>query len=301
MQTTMTIRRASHLGWCFGVRDAVGDARAAASQGPVTILGDLVHNPAVVESLRKEGVLTRHDPADIATRRVLITAHGASRARLRQLEGMGLEVQETTCPLVHKAHAALDALVRQGFHPVIVGQRTHVEVRGMAEDHPGCDIVLTAEDVDGVERRPRFGVVSQTTQPLGLVLGLVDRLRARFPGSEVVFRDTVCQPTKDRQAAAEQMARDSTVVVVVGGRHSHNTRRLVETCRGWCARVHHVEHALELEAGWFRAGDRVGLTAGTSTPDEEIEGVEGRLRAMAMGMEVGDVQGVGVTGLGDRA
>ena len=281
----MRIQRADHLGWCFGVRDAVRDARDAATRGPVTILGDLVHNPAVVESLRRDGVLTRHDPADVSTRRVLITAHGASRARMGQLRELGLEVQETTCPLVHKAHAALDALVARGLHPVIVGQRNHVEVRGMAEDHPGCDVILTEEDVDGLESRAGFGVVSQTTQPLGWVLRLVGRMRARFPGSEVVYRDTVCQPTKDRQEAAERLAAASTVVVVVGGRHSHNTRRLAETCRGGCSRVHHVENATELDPGWFGEGDRVGLTAGTSTPDEEIEAVEGWLRARAVALE----------------
>lgn len=277
----MKIHRASHLGWCFGVRDAVRDARRAAAQEPVTVLGDLVHHPAVVESLRRDGVLTRHDPSDIATRRVLVTAHGASRARLGRLRAMGLEVQETTCPLVRKAHAALDDLVARGFHPVIVGQRGHVEVRGMAEDHPGCDVVLTEEDVDLLARRERFGMVSQTTQPVGRVHALADRIRGRFPGSEVVVRDTVCQPTKDRQSAAEALAQSSTVVVVVGGRHSNNTRQLVETCRAWCRRVHHVEGVQELEAGWFAVEDVVGVTAGTSTPDEVIGEVEAWLGSLS--------------------
>ena len=275
----MKIHRASHLGWCFGVRDAVRDARRAASQEPVTVLGDLVHNPAVVESLRRDGVLTLHDPADIATRRVLVTAHGASRVSLGRLRSMGLEVQETTCPLVRKAHAALDDLVARGFHPVIVGQRGHVEVRGMAEDHPGCDIVLTEEDVDRLEGRERFGIVSQTTQPVGRLHALADRIRGRFPGAEVVVRDTVCQPTKDRQSAAEALARTSTVVVVVGGRRSNNTRQLADTCRAWCPRVHQVEGARELEAAWFGEEDVVGVTAGTSTPDEVIGEVETWLRS----------------------
>ena len=291
----MKILRASHLGWCFGVRDAVRDARLAAAAGPVTMLGELVHNPAVVESLRLAGVVVRHDPAEVQTRRVLVTAHGASRARLGELRRLGHEVQETTCPLVRRAHASLDELVAMGFHPVIIGQRDHVEVRGMAEDHPGCDVVLTEEDVDRMEARPRMGVVSQTTQPVARVRGLVGRIRGRFPGSEVEFRDTVCQPTKDRQEAAEELARESTVVVVVGGRGSNNTLRLVETCKGGCGRVHHVEGAWELERGWFREGDTVGLTAGTSTPDSEIEGVESVLRGWA-GAGQGDGTGRGTRG-----
>lgn len=288
----MKILRASHLGWCFGVRDAVRDARLAAAAGPVTMLGELVHNPAVVESLRLAGVVVRHDPAEVQTRRVLVTAHGVSRARLGELRRLGHEVQETTCPLVHRAHASLDDLVSKGFHPVIIGQRDHVEVRGMAEDHPGCDVVLTEEDVDQMVPRTRFGVVSQTTQPVTRVRGLVARIRGRFRGSEVEFRDTVCQPTKDRQLAAEDLARGCTVVVVVGGRGSNNTLRLVETCKGGCRRVHHVEGAGELERAWFREGDTVGVTAGTSTPDWEIEAVEGVLLGWAgMGTGMGRDEG----------
>lgn len=277
----MNIRRASHLGWCFGVRDAIQLARDHAARGPVTSLGELVHNPAVLEQLRQHGVLTRHDLSDIPTRRVLVTAHGASRRRLADLAGRGFEVAEATCPLVHRAHAALDALVRSGCHPVIVGQRQHVEVRGLAEDHPGCDIVLSEADVDALAPRPRFGVVSQTTQPVARVHALLDRMRARFPDAEVVFRDTVCQPTKDRQDAAAGLARESDVVVVVGGAHSNNTRELVATCARHCPRVHHVEDARSVEASWFLPDDRVGLTAGTSTPDEVIREVEARLVAIA--------------------
>ncbi len=277
----MKIQRASHLGWCFGVRDAIQLAKSEASRGPVTALGELVHNPAVLEDLRRHGVLTRHDDRDIATQRVLVTAHGASRRRLDQLARLGLQVTEATCPLVHRAHAALDALVRDGFHPVIVGQRHHVEVRGLAEDHPHCDVVLTDSDIDALPPRPRFGVVSQTTQPAERVRTLVDRLRARFPATEVVCRDTVCQPTKDRQAAAAALARQCDVVVVVGGPHSNNTRELVATCSRHCPRVHHVQSPADLSPDWFSPDDRVGLTAGTSTPDETIDGVEDWLRRAA--------------------
>jgi 4-hydroxy-3-methylbut-2-enyl diphosphate reductase len=277
----MKLQRASHLGWCFGVRDAVRDAKSAATAGPVTILGDLVHNPAVVHDLHNHGVLTRHDPAEVTTQNVLITAHGASRVRIQALRDMGLTVTETTCPLVHKAHAALDGLVRQGCHPVIIGQRNHVEVRGLSEDHPGCDVVLSEADIDALEARPRFGVVSQTTQPIARVRQLVEYLKVRFPGSEVRFRDTVCQPTKDRQKAAEDLAAACTVVVVVGGRHSNNTRQLVATCSRFCSRVHHVESAAEVDPAWFYPEDHVGLTAGTSTPDETIDAVEARLAGIA--------------------
>lgn len=269
------------MGLCFGVRDAIGLAHERAAAGPVTILGDLVHNETVLADLRARGALIRHDPADVPTRDVLITAHGASDRRIANLRTSGLNVIEATCPLVHRAHQALRRLVNGGFHPVVVGQAAHVEVRGLTEDHPGCEVVLSEEEVDRLPERPRYGVVSQTTQPVARVRELVERLARRFPASEVRWIDTVCQPTKDRQNAAEALAGRCDVVLVLGGAHSNNTRRLVDTCRSRCARVHWLQSAADLDPSWVRATDTVGITAGTSTPDSVIDAVEAALRALA--------------------
>jgi 4-hydroxy-3-methylbut-2-enyl diphosphate reductase len=192
---------------------------------------------------------------------------------------MGLSVVEATCPLVRVAHRAVAALVRDGYHVVIVGQRDHVEVRGLTGDLDCVDVVLEEADVLALEERPRFGVAAQTTQPLEKVRRLVDLIRRRFPRSDVRFLDTVCKPTKDRQAAAIEMARQADVVIVVGGRSSNNTRELVKTCARYCARVHHVEGDADVRPEWLEGADVVGLTAGTSTPDEVIDRVEARVRA----------------------
>jgi 4-hydroxy-3-methylbut-2-enyl diphosphate reductase len=208
----------------------------------------------------------------------MITAHGASEKALERARAHGLEVLQATCPLVHFAHRAVQQLVREGFHPVIVGQRGHVEVRGLTEDLAEFDVVLTEEEVCQMAERPRFGVAAQTTQPVDKVRRLVEAIRRRFGRSEVRYADTVCQPTKQRQAAALDLARQSDVVVVVGGAHSNNTRELAATCRRHCARVHHVQGAGDLRAGWFAGAGTVGLTAGTSTPDDTIDSVEDWLK-----------------------
>ena len=171
-------------------------------------------------------------------------------------------------------------LVSDGFHPVIIGKRDHVEVRGLTEDLDEFDILLHDEDVARLRERPRFGVISQTTQPIERVRELVRLLRERFPNSEVRFVDTVCQPTKQRQSAALELAQKCGVVIVIGGAHSNNTRELVKTCSRFCARVHHVQTADELRAEWFLADDIVGLTAGTSTPDNVINEVEQQLKQL---------------------
>ena len=257
---------------CFGVRDAI--ALALRQPGPVTILGDLVHNESVLQDLRSQGVRTEHQVANVATPTVMITAHGASQKTLNHIRNRGLGIVEATCPLVHVAHRAVAQLVAQGFHPIVIGRRDHVEVRGLTEDLAEFDVVLTEEDVDGLQARPRFGIAAQTTQPIDRVHWLVSLIRKRFPESEVRFVDTVCQPTKQRQLAAIELAQQSEVVIVVGGAHSNNTHELVATCGRHCGRVHHVQSAYDLRADWFAGAGVVGLTAGTSTPDSVIDSVE---------------------------
>jgi 4-hydroxy-3-methylbut-2-enyl diphosphate reductase len=277
----MNIIRAAHLGMCFGVKDAIALALETARQKPLTILGDLVHNETVLADLRARGVRISQSPAEVVTQTVMITAHGASGRRIGETRQLGLNVLEATCPLVHLAHRSLTKLVREGFHPVIIGKRDHVEVRGMTEDLERYEVILCEDDVAGLREQSRFGVIAQTTQPIEKVRELVQRIRDHFPNSEVRFVDTVCQPTKQRQGAAVELAHQCDVVVVIGGTLSNNTHELVRTCSRFCARVHHVQTADDLQGDWFRGEDVIGLTAGTSTPDILIDEVEHKLRAMA--------------------
>ncbi len=270
----MKIIRAEHLGMCFGVKDAVALALETARREPLTILGDLVHNETVLTELRAKGIRVAQQPADAATRTVMVTAHGASERKMIETRNRGLKVLEATCPLVHVAHRSLAKLVREGFHPIIIGKRDHVETRGMTEDLDSFDVVLSEKDVMNLTEQPRFGIISQTTQPIDKVRRLVRLTQERFPKSEVRFIDTVCQPTKQRQNAAIELARQCDVVVVIGGTHSNNTHELVETCSRYCPRVHHVQTADDLQGEWFAEAETVGITAGTSTPDSTITEIE---------------------------
>jgi 4-hydroxy-3-methylbut-2-en-1-yl diphosphate reductase len=277
----MRILRATHLGMCFGVRDAITLANLQARQQPVTVLGQLVHNETVLNSLRVRGLRFADELEQVDTATVIITAHGSSERNIARVRERGFNVIEATCPLVHHAHTTLQTLVRKGFHPIIIGKRDHVEVRGLTGDLDEFDVVLTEEEVAALRERPRFGVVSQTTQPIDRVRALVSSVRKRFPNSEVVFRDTVCQPTKQRQRAAIDLAQESDVVIVIGGAHSNNTRELVETCSQFCHRVHHVQNVNDLCAQWFESASVVGITAGTSTPDDVIDAVEQAIAELA--------------------
>ena len=278
---SIRVVRAAHLGMCFGVRDAIALALEHADAGPLTILGDLVHNPNVLSALEEKGIAVAQDVADVKTATLMVTAHGTSERTLARTRALGLNVVEATCPLVHVAHRAVTTLAREGYHVVIVGQRDHVEVRGLTGDLDRFDVVLEDDDVLALEEHPRLGIAAQTTQAVEKVRHMVDLIRHRFPRSEVRFIDTVCKPTKDRQSAAVELARQSDVVIVVGGRSSNNTRELVRTCARHCPRVHHVQTDADVRQEWFEAVSVVGLTAGTSTPGDVIDSVEARIRQLA--------------------
>ena len=215
-KANLTVLRAKHLGMCFGVRDAITLAKRVVKSRPLTVLGELVHNATVLDDLLGEGVQFETLASDVKTEMVLITAHGASnRTKMRARES-GLKLRDATCPLVHHAHKQVCQLVEDGYHPVVIGRRGHVEVRGLTEDLSEHDVVLSEDDIDALSLRRRYGVVAQTTQPIARVHELVDYLKNRFPAAEVRFEDTVCQPTKQRQSAAVELAKRSDVVLVVG-------------------------------------------------------------------------------------
>ncbi|MFL6515041.1 MAG: 4-hydroxy-3-methylbut-2-enyl diphosphate reductase [Chthoniobacterales bacterium] len=278
----MKIILARHFGLCFGVRDAIAQAEEFAQQGPLTILGELVHNNVVHEQLRERGVQQGSlDDSQSASRRVMITAHGASDVQRSKWRNAGYEVADATCPLVRHAHQELKQLVAAGYHPVVIGRSGHVEVRGLTEDFPGATVVEQHSELAGVPARLRYGVISQTTQPIDFVRQLVGAIRERFPGSEVLFVDTVCRPTKERQLALGDLIAKAETIVVVGGQHSNNTRQLVQTCRLAGRRAIHVERPEDLNPADFCEVQVVGLTAGTSTLPETVTAVWQRLNEMS--------------------
>jgi 4-hydroxy-3-methylbut-2-enyl diphosphate reductase len=277
-EAELTILRAEHLGMCFGVRDAIALARREVAAQPLTVLGELVHNATVLDDLEQRGVRFENEPERVGTAAAMITAHGASDSARARAWAAGLQVSDATCPLVHFAHQQVRELVEAGFHPVIIGRRGHVEVRGLTEDLTEYDVVLTEADLDALKSRARFGVVAQTTQPIARVRALVDYLQARFLRAEVRFVDTVCRPTKQRQQSAVELAQQSDVVLVIGGANSNNTAELARTCDEFCESVHHVQGPDDVRAEWLPEVGVLGITAGTSTPDETIDAVESRVR-----------------------
>lgn len=279
----MKILLADHYGLCFGVRDAIAQAEQLAARGPLTVLGELVHNPIVRDRLAQRGVRegSLADPASAATPQVMITAHGASDSARAAWRHAGFGVADGTCPLVRHAHDQLRVLVQLGYSPVVIGKHGHVEVAGLIGDFPDAFVIETTADFSQLPQRERYGVISQTTQPIEHVQTLVSALSAARPESEVRFVDTVCQPTKNRQAALKKLIAECDTMVVVGGRNSNNTLQLVAAAVVAGLRTFHIERADELRREWFEESEVVGLTAGTSTLKETVACVQQRLEAIA--------------------
>jgi 4-hydroxy-3-methylbut-2-en-1-yl diphosphate reductase len=278
----MKVILADALGFCFGVREALALAEKTCDPGSVTIHGELVHNENVLDRLRKRGftVATEAERERLpATPRVMVTAHGISDRERNRLESAGLRLIDTTCPLVRRVHQAARVLAGEGRHVLVIGRPGHVEVRGIVEDLPSVDVVDGCQAVRTYLRK-RLGIVCQSTTPPQLASEVHAAIRAANPDADIRFVDTICQPTRDRQEAMQRLLPQVDAVVVVGGRNSNNTQALAAQCHGAGKPAWHVQSAADLDPRWFDGCQTIGLTAGTSTPDETIEAVRAALVAL---------------------
>jgi len=277
----MLILQAAESGMCFGVRDALHALDAITDPRSVTIHGELVHNGEVLAELDRRGFhrSPEHERPVPATPAVLVTAHGISDRERTRLRLAGKTLIDTTCPLVHKAHAAAQQLQREGRRVIVIGRRDHVEVRGLVEDLRDPIVLASCAEVLSWPQR-RLGVLCQTTTPVAQAEPIVAAIRARNPASDVRFVDTICSPTKARITALADLLPRIDALVVVGGRDSNNTQRLAHTASQAGVPVLHVERADELDPAWFAGHRVVGLTAGTSTLAATIVAVRERLVAI---------------------
>ena len=286
----MKVSLASALGTCFGVKDAINLALEPQFKGNLTIVGQLVHNRQVNESLKKNGVSVV-DGADnldqIKTKKVMITAHGAAEKMKKKLADAGLVVFDASCPLVMRVHSTIKSMVDKNYFPVVIGQEDHVEVKGIVGDLDDYVVVGSEDDLEKLRAtgKRKFGIVSQTTQQVGKVEQIVGKIRKMDCVDDVAFVNTICQPTRDRQVAVGDLADQVDLMIVIGGFNSSNTKKLVQVCDEKGVEAYHVEASSQLDKKWFTSKKHVGITAGTSTPEYIINDVHSAILAIAREMD----------------
>ncbi len=279
----MEIKKAGDLGFCFGVIRAIEIVEEAArKQGPLQTLGPIVHNRQVVEGLKAKGIEVASGLHDIDSEIVAITSHGIAPQVVDMLKSRGLKLIDATCPLVQRAQRAARRLAAAGFFVLVFGDSAHPEVQGIL-GWAGDNALATLE-APKLERLPRqVGVLSQTTQSAAHFARFLQQLITSgiAPLSELRIVNTICEVTTRRQQAALELARGVDLMLVIGGRHSANTRHLAESCVAAGVETHHVETVAELDPAWLVNRHRIGVTAGASTPEQIIDEVIIKLEEMA--------------------
>ena len=287
VKKSVEITIAPNAGACFGVVRAIklGEqaiARKKAGKGePVFSLGPLIHNPMTVSRLEDAGMQTVQDSQSIPKGTAILRSHGVRREIEKELRERGVQIVDATCPLVKKPQRIAQTLGDKGYFLVLVGDSNHPEVKGVLSYFGRPDFLVTYDPGD-VEKIPagvrKIGVVAQTTIEVGVLDEVVRRCREKF--EEVVLYNTICDATSIRQNEAEHLAKRAEVMVVVGGRNSSNTNKLVKICKKYQQATYLVEELDEIRAEWFEGKSRIGITGGASTPMEYVDSVGDHIAEM---------------------
>ena len=276
----MEVRLADYAGACYGVERALSlTMKAAATFDEVRTLGPLIHNPQVVSELAARGI-SEVESVDAANNTVLvIRSHGVAPQVTEEMHQKKLTVVDATCPYVKKAQKAATQLKEKGYAVLIVGEKGHPEVEAI-DAYAGSESLVAHDPADLPKDLPQgpLGIVVQTTQNVANLNAIVQALQQR--GVEPLVKNTICFATTQRQESAELLAHEVDAMVVVGGRNSGNTTRLAEICQTVCPNTHHIERAEELDPKWFEGIAVVGVSAGASTPQEQITSVVTALQKM---------------------
>lgn len=278
----MKVVLAKNAGACYGVQRALDLAEEAARKyGHAYTLGPLIHNPGVVADLESRGVYVANALEDAVDGTVIIRSHGVTPEVRDRIEARNKPFVDATCPHVARAQCAAAELAASGCRVVVVGEPGHPEVEGLKayarREGSKVDVVASADQVP-LDLRPPIGVVVQTTQTrenLDAVVGAIED-----QGIAPIVKRTICTATRLRQEAAAELAREVDAIVVIGGRNSSNTTRLAEICASICPQTFHVESVDEVKRSWFAGCGTVGVTAGASTPESQIQAVVETLSLM---------------------
>jgi 4-hydroxy-3-methylbut-2-enyl diphosphate reductase len=278
----MEVLLAEEFGFCFGVERAVEMVEGAVAEGGVVrSLGPLIHNSQEMKRLEAQGVQTINAPAEAGVNdTAVIRAHGVTPQVQRDLEARAEKVVDATCPFVTKVQKLAERAAEEGRDVIVVGNPDHPEMIGVVGYAPNnTHVVRDASDVAGLPMLHKPLVVSQTTIKLQTFLDAAEAVRAKSDAEPQIV-NTICSATRDRQDAARALAGEVDAFYIIGGRHSSNSVKLLAVCKEQCDKSYLIETADEINSADLAGINRVGVTAGASTPNWLINQVVERLRSI---------------------
>jgi 4-hydroxy-3-methylbut-2-enyl diphosphate reductase len=278
----MLVEKAEKIGFCFGVKRAIEILeRVAREKGGIETLGAVVHNQQVLDRLGRIGVKMAKNLNEVKGSVLATSSHGISPQVEQEIKARRVEIVSTTCPFVNRAQVAARRLAEAGFFVVVYGEADHPEVTGIMGWTKGNGIATLDETfIRKLKHIPRrIGILSQTTQiPAKFTEFVRSVMELGFTrDSEIRVIDTICHDIRERQAAAIKLSGKVDLMVVVGGHSSANTNRLAELCSK-TTETHLVETAEEIKTSWLKGKKHIGITAGASTAEQDVEDVFGRLK-----------------------
>lgn len=272
----MKIELLKYSGYCFGVKRALKLTEEALAKHhsngkKVFTLGSIIHNPGVEKELLKQGLISIDDIGDMEDGSVfIIRSHGMSPILINVLKERNIDIIDTTCPFVKKAQSKAGELEEMGFFVAVIGNKKHPEVCGIREQ-VSCDKVAVIEnekDLVLLNKKEKIGVVIQTTQTIGQLKRLTDKLLDI--SKEVYIVNTICDTTKNRQNSVRSLSKRTDLMLIVGGKNSANTTHLADISRENNPRTYHIESNADIEPVWMKDAKIIGICGGASTPEKDI-------------------------------
>jgi 4-hydroxy-3-methylbut-2-enyl diphosphate reductase len=286
MADVQEVLLAEPRGFCAGVDRAIEIVERALEKfgRPIYVRHEIVHNTHVVNDLKARGAIFIEELDEVPAGATLVfSAHGVSQAIQREAEQRGFRIFDATCPLVTKVHVEVAKLHKEGYEFIMIGHKGHPEVEGtMGQLDSGIHLVEDVADVARVQpgQTDKLAVVTQTTLSVDDAAEIANAVKARFPNIREPKQQDICYATQNRQDAVKVMSRQVDAVVVVGSPTSSNTNRLRELAERLGVPAHMVDDASELRDEWFAGRSRVGVTAGASAPEDLVQGVVQKLKAL---------------------
>jgi len=277
----MKIKLASSYGFCYGVKRAIQIAEehpGSATYGP------LIHNRDEIDRLKNLyniGLVENLDQAR-GEDSIVIRTHGIPKNELKQLKAEGKKIINATCPYVTTPQQIVERMSKKGYSIVIFGDEKHPEIKGVvsyAEDERDAFVVLEESDLDGLPIGSKVAIVAQTTRKPRDFMKIVNALI--LMAKEVRVFNTICNATFENQDAAAELAKEADVMIVIGGKHSSNTKQLHSICSNYCEESYLIENESELLPEWFEGKSVCGISAGASTPDWIVRNVVERIGKIA--------------------